>query len=101
MTTRERLSATVRAELLAAGRAAVAEGRAPNMSAWVDAALARQAEYDRQLKALDEFIRSYEAEFGEITPDDVREARRYFRGRTVTVRGRTGRGSPRRKRRTA
>ena len=35
MTQRERLSATVEADLLAAGRAAVGEGRAESVSAWV------------------------------------------------------------------
>ena len=67
MTQRERLSATVEAELLAAGRAAVAEGRAESLSAWVNNALRRQAEHDRRMQALDEFLAAYEAEHGEIT----------------------------------
>jgi hypothetical protein len=51
MTNRERLSATVEAELLAAGRAAVAEGRAESLSAWVNDALRRQADHDRPAPA--------------------------------------------------
>lgn len=100
MTPRQRLSATVSAELLAAGRDAVAERRAPNLSAWVNDALARQAEHDRRMKALDEFVRAYEAERGVITDEEVREARRHFRGRAVAVRpgAQQRRPTPRRKR---
>jgi len=43
MTIRERFSATVEAELLVAGRAALADGRAGSLSAWVNGALRRQA----------------------------------------------------------
>jgi hypothetical protein len=86
MTNRLRLSATVRPDLLKAGRRAVVEGRAPSLSAWVNDALARQAEHDRRLKALDEFIREYEAEHGVITEQDIRDAERYYASRTITVR---------------
>jgi hypothetical protein len=91
MTNRLRLSATVRPDLLKAGRRAVADGRAPNLSAWVNDALARQAEHDRRLKALDEFFREYEAEHGKITEEEIRNARRYYRARTITVRPRAPR----------
>jgi len=86
MTSRERLSATVEAELLAAGRAAVAEGRAGSLSAWVNAALRRQADHDRRMQALDEFLAAYEAKHGEITEDEMREAERRSRGRAVVIR---------------
>lgn len=86
MTSRERLSATVEAELLAAGRAAVAEGRAESLSAWVNAALRRQADHDRRMQALDDFLAGYEAEHGEITEDEIREAQRRSRSRAVVVR---------------
>lgn len=89
MTNRQRLSATVEADLLKAGQRAVTEGRAKNLSAWVNDALARQAEHDRRLKALDEAIRAYEAEHGVITEEDIREAERYFRARTIRVRPRS------------
>jgi phage tail sheath protein FI len=85
MTNRQRLSATVEAALLKAGQRAVAEGRAKNLSAWVNDALARQAEHDRRLKALDDFFREYEAEHGVITEEEIRSARRYYRSRTVRV----------------
>ena len=86
MSGRERLSATVEGELLEAGRAAVAEGRAESLSAWVNAALRRQAEHDRRMQALDDFLAAYEAEHGEITEDEMREAQRRTRSRAVVVR---------------
>lgn len=86
MTNRKRLSATVEAELLAAGRAAVAEGRAESLSAWVNEALGRQAAHDRRMQALDEFLAEYEAEHGVITDQDMREAQRLSRSRAVIVR---------------
>ncbi len=98
-----RLSATVEDELVRAGRRAVAEGRAGSMSAWVNEALRRQAEHDRRLKALGEFIREYEAEHGVITDEEVRDARRYYRTRTVMVRPQATprRATARRRTRTA
>src|SRR5947209_11869980 len=86
MSTLERLSATVSSDLLAAGRHAVAEGRAPSLSAWVNGALARQADHDRRLKALRAFIRDYEDAHGEITEEEIRAATRRTRDRSVRVR---------------
>ena len=45
MSTKQRLSASVDAEVLAAAEAAVAEGLATNVSNWVNEALHRQAEH--------------------------------------------------------
>src|SRR5438094_9254704 len=86
MTSRERLSATVERHLLDAGRYAVAEGRADSLSAWVNDALARQAEHDRRLKALRQFIQGYEREHGGITDDEIREAPRRTRDRRIRLR---------------
>lgn len=83
---RQRLSATVEAELLAAGRAAVTEGRAKNLSAWVNGALRRQADHDRRMTALDAFLDAYEAEHREIDQDELRDATRRARARAVVVR---------------
>ncbi|MBW3604718.1 MAG: hypothetical protein KY460_07360 [Actinobacteria bacterium] len=83
---KQRLSATVEADLLAAGRTAVAEGRARNLSAWVNDALKRQAEHDRRMAALDRFLESYESEHGEITDSEIRDATRRTRARAVVVR---------------
>ncbi len=86
MTNRERLSATVEADLLDAARAAVAEGRAESLSAWVNEALRRQADHDSRRQALGEFIGAYEAEHGEITEEEIRDATRRTRSRAVVVR---------------
>lgn len=80
------MSATVEAELLVAGRSAVAEGRAESLSAWVNDALRRQADHERRMRALDVFLGDYEAEHGEITADEMRDATRRTRARAVVVR---------------
>lgn len=88
MTTRARFSATVDPDLLAVGRAAVAEGRADSLSAWVNTALERQVAHERRLQAMDEFIAEYEAEFGTITEADIAEAEEWAAKRTIHVDGR-------------
>jgi Arc/MetJ-type ribon-helix-helix transcriptional regulator len=85
---RERLSATVESELLDAARAAVAAGRAASVSDWVNQALRHQADHERRLVALDEFIAAYEAEHGEITADEMQAAGRSVRADAVRVSGR-------------
>ena len=66
----------------------MAEGRAESLSGWVNEALRLQCERDRRLKAMDDFMRSYEAAHGEITEEEMREAKRQMRARAITVRGR-------------
>ncbi|MEO0460607.1 MAG: hypothetical protein AAF219_07175 [Myxococcota bacterium] len=87
MNPKKRLSALVEAELLQAAVDAVERGEAPTVSAWVNDALRSKAERDRRARALAEFVRAYETEHGEITPDEMREAMRAARGRTRVVRG--------------
>ena len=87
MTGKQRLSASVDGELLEAGKSAVAAGRAPNLSAWVNGALRRQVDHERRMGALDDFLAAYESEHGEITDEDIRQASRRARGRSVVVRG--------------
>ena len=87
MKTKQRLSASVDTELVAAGHAAVAAGRAESLSAWVNDALRLKADDDRRMRALDEFVHAYEAEHGEITADEMREAARRARARATVVRG--------------
>jgi len=88
MTRKQRLSASVDADLIGAGQREVANGRAENLSAWVNDALRMKAEHDRRMQALDEFIAAYEAAHGEITEDEMLEASRRARERSVVVRGR-------------
>jgi Arc/MetJ-type ribon-helix-helix transcriptional regulator len=87
MSGKERLSASVDAELVATAQQAVAEGRADSVSAWVNDALKLKAEHDARLRALDEFLAAYENEYGEITDEEMRDAARSARERAVVVRG--------------
>jgi Arc/MetJ-type ribon-helix-helix transcriptional regulator len=84
--TRARLSATIDPELLQAGRDAVAEGRAENLSAWVNEALQRQRQHDQRMRALDEFIERFEREHGVISDREIEEAARRLRARATPVR---------------
>jgi len=90
----QRLSASVDAELMDAGHAAVAEGTADNLSAWVNDALRLKADHDRRMRALDDFVTAYEADYGEITEAEMLEATRWARSRAVVVRGRPDRDRP-------
>ena len=87
MSAKERLSASVDADLVAAAQEAVAQGRAESVSAWVNEALRLKAAQDRRLRALDEFVAAFEAEHGEITEAEMSGAARRSRGRAVVVRG--------------
>lgn len=85
MSGKKRLSASVDADVLAAAEAAVAAGKAPNVSAWVNAALHRQAEHDKRMQALDDFLSAYESEHGVITDEEIRAASRRALGRAIVV----------------
>src|SRR5688500_105921 len=86
MTPKERLSASVEANLLAAGRAAVAAGRSESLSAWVNDALQLKADHERRMQALDDFLAEYEAEHGVITDEEIEAATRWARSRAIVVR---------------
>ena len=87
MSAKERLSASVDADLVAVAQEAVAAGQAESVSAWVNEALRLRVAHDRRLRALDEFVAAFEAEHGEITEAEMSEAARRARGRAVVVRG--------------
>src|SRR6266536_80949 len=86
MSSKQRLSASVDADLLDVAQHAVAQGRAENVSAWVNDALRLKVAHDRRLAAIDEFLRAYEAEHGEITDQEIAGAVRRARSRAVVVR---------------
>ena len=90
MSAKERLSASVDADLVAVAQEAVAAGQAESVSAWVNEALRLKVAHDRRLRALDEFVAAFEAEHGEITEAEMSEAARRARGRAVVVRGEPG-----------
>ncbi len=85
---KQRLTVTVDPELVDAGNRAVASGAADSLSAWVSAALAEKARRDHQLARLRVAIAGYEAEFGEITAEEILAQERADREDAVVVRGR-------------
>src|SRR5260370_33856360 len=87
MSAKQRLSASVDAELVAVAQEAVAAGQAESISAWVNDALRLKADHDRRLRALDDFLAAYEAEHGAISEEEMREAARSARNRAVVGRG--------------
>ena len=88
MISKQRLSASVDADLIEAAEEAVAHGSVDSVSAWVNDALRFKLAQDRRLEALAAFIAEYEGRHGEITEGEVRHATRRARARAVVVRGR-------------
>ena len=68
---KERLTVTVDPELVEAGNRAVSTGGAASLSSWVNEALSERALKDRRLEALAVAVSDYEAEFGEITDEEL------------------------------
>jgi ribonuclease HII len=85
---KQRLTVTVDPELIEAGNRAVANHEADSLSGWVSAALADKVRRDRKLEELRAAIADYEAEFGEITAEEIAAQRRADREDAVVVRGR-------------
>lgn len=67
---------TVDTEVIEAAAAAVREGRAASVSAWVNEVLTQRAAKERRLAAAAEAIAAYEAEFGVITDEEMAEQER-------------------------
>ena len=86
MSGKQRLSASVDADLLKVAQTAVDEGRFASISAWVNDALRLKAEHDRRMQALDAFLAAYEAEHGVITEAEIDQAVRRVRSRATVVR---------------
>jgi hypothetical protein len=87
MTAKTRLSVTVDADLIAASQAAVAAGEAESVSAWVNDALRLKVEHERRLRGVDDFIAAFEAEYGDISDEDMEAAYRAAKARAIVVRG--------------
>lgn len=62
---------TVDTEVIEAAAAAVREGRADSVSAWVNAVLTERARKESKLAAAAEAIAVYEAEFGAFTEEEL------------------------------
>lgn len=81
------MTVTVEPGLIEAGHAAVANGTADSLSGWVNEALADKAHRDRQLEELRAAVLEYEAEFGEITAEELAARERADREDAIVVRG--------------
>lgn len=102
MKRKERLTVTVDKDLIDAGNEALAAGRVDSLSGWVNMALAEHAARERRQRALAEAVAAYEAEFGEITPQELAAQQRADRKAAVVVRGKAaGPARPRRRPRAA
>ena len=86
MKPKERLSASVDADLIRAAEAAAKRGQVPTVSAWVNDALRLKLEHDLRSRALASFIEEFEAEHGVITQDEMDRAVRTARHRAISVR---------------
>lgn len=94
---KQRLTVTVDPALVEAGSRAVVDGAAESLSGWVSAALAEKVDRDQKLAHLRAAIADYEAEFGEITAEELVTQLRTDREDAVVVRGRRpGSGGTRR-----
>jgi Arc/MetJ-type ribon-helix-helix transcriptional regulator len=87
---KERLTVTVDRDLIEEAEQAVRDGRADSISGYVNAALGEYAAKQRRLAALAKAIEAYEAEFGEITEEEVEEQLKLDRENAVVVRGKAG-----------
>ncbi|MDA8043860.1 MAG: hypothetical protein M0Z30_01265 [Actinomycetota bacterium] len=79
---------TVDPDLVDAGNRAVASGESDSLSAWVNTAMAEKARRDAQLTQLRLAVAEYEAEFGEISAEELAFQQRADRQDAVVIRGR-------------
>ena len=86
MVGKRRLSVSVDAKLMEAAQHAVKRGEAPTLSAYVSDGLKLKLESDQRLRAMREFIKDYEREFGMITEEDMAESVRELQARAIHVR---------------
>ena len=86
MKNKDRLSASIDAELLAAVEEAAAQRRGTTVSAWVSEALRLKLDHDRRLGALAALVTSYEAEHGTISDAEMLAASRHARQRAASSR---------------
>jgi hypothetical protein len=92
--TKQRLSVSVDADLLVAAELAAKRGEVANVSAWVNDAMRLKLERDRGLAGLAEVVSDFEAEHGQITPNEMEQAAARSLARAITARGtRAGEGA--------
>jgi hypothetical protein len=85
---KQRITVTVDPELVEAATRAVNAGEADSLSGWVSSALSEKLHRDHKLGRLRAAIADYEAEFGEISIDEILTQQRADREDAVVIRGR-------------
>jgi hypothetical protein len=94
-----RLTVTVDRELVRAGNRSVAAGEADSLSGWVNLALTERVKREQRLRAMADAVAAYEAEFGEITAEEIALQERRDSRSAVVVRGSKLRSAEKRGRR--
>lgn len=84
---KQRLTVTVDPLLVDAGQQAVESGQAESISGWINTAMQEKVARDQKLTLLSAAIADYEAEFGEITDDEITAQKRTDRSLATVVRG--------------
>lgn len=84
---KQRLTITLDPRLLEAGHEAVEAGVANSISSWISDAIEAKVSRDQKLAALAAAVADFEAEHGEITPDELDAQRRFDRAKATVVRG--------------
>ena len=82
---KERLTVTVDGPLLTAANAAVRDGRAASVSAWVNLALEHQAAREARFRAMADAVAAYEQAHGAISDEEIARQRRIDRRNTVGI----------------
>lgn len=89
---KQRLTISLDQDLVDAAAAAVAEGRADSVSAWVSDALTDRVAHQRRLDALAVAIAEYEEEHGVITDEELADQARRDRDAAAAVRSGRSKG---------
>ena len=84
---KQRVTITIDPHLVAAAQKAVKSGEADSVSNWISDALEEKVARDYKLTLLAAAIADFEAEFGEITDDEIATQRRTDRSKATVVRG--------------
>ena len=82
---KRRLSASIDEDLLAAAERAVAEGRAPSVSALVEEALAARIAHERRLDAAQDLMDWMDAEWGPMSDEEKAAADAQIAANTIYV----------------
>ena len=84
---KQRITITVDPHLVDSATKAVESGEADSVSSWISAAIEDKVSRDAKLTQLAAAIADFEADFGEITDEEITAQRRLDRSKATVVRG--------------